>query len=203
MDLSAYLLDSVVRATTPQGETATDAQSRIDAITEMLRAYQPATHLEAMIACQCIMMQFLFNAAMRDTGNPRLDPAGLARARAEANAASRTLHQWVSKFEKERKRNETRAAEAAKAQAAQAKPKPAEQPSLDKPAQPPAPAAAVRPAAQLAVPDGPILGGSEGSEPPCAAAPIARSAAAGLGASGLKPSPAAAQSARTKIPVAA
>lgn len=124
MDLSAYLISRVIAATTPPGETAAEAQARAEAIAEMLRAYDPDNGMEAMMACQCIMMQSLLDAAMRDANNPRQEPAALAKARAAAISASRTLHQWVSKLENLRKRNERRAAEAAKAQAAPQPPRP-------------------------------------------------------------------------------
>jgi hypothetical protein len=120
MDLSAYLLAQAIAATTPPGETEADARSRADAIAGMLRAYAPGDMLETMLACQCIMMQFVAAAAMRDASNPRQEAATLAKARAGAITASRVLHQWVTKFENERKRNELRAAQVAKANAAKA-----------------------------------------------------------------------------------
>jgi hypothetical protein len=121
MDLSAYLLNGVIAATAPPGETLADAQSRAAAIAAMLRAYAPGDGMEAMLACQCVMLQFLLTAAMRDASNPHQEPAVLAKARAAAISASRALHQWVTKFENTRKRNELRAAEAAKVQSAAAR----------------------------------------------------------------------------------
>jgi hypothetical protein len=118
MDLSAYLLAGVIEATTPPGETLAAAQYRAVAIAAMLRAYDPRDGMEAMMACQCVMLQFLLNAAMREASNPHQEPAAQSKARAGAISASRTLHQWVTKFENSRKRNELRAAEAAKTQAA-------------------------------------------------------------------------------------
>jgi hypothetical protein len=118
MDLSAYLLTGVIEATTPPGESLADAQSRAAAIAAMLRAYDPRDGMEAMLACQCVMLQFLLNAAMRDANNPHQEPVAQSKARAGAISASRTLHQWVTKFESSRKRNELRAAEAAKSRAA-------------------------------------------------------------------------------------
>jgi hypothetical protein len=120
MDLSAYLLDQAIAATTPPGETEADARTRAEAIAEMLRAYAPGDMLETMMACQCIMMQFVEVAAMRDASNPRQEPATLAKARAGAITASRALHQWVTKFENQRKRNELRAAQLVKAELAKA-----------------------------------------------------------------------------------
>src|SRR5258708_7476513 len=104
MDVSAYLLSRVVWTTTPPGETATHAQARAEAIAAMLRAYDPRDGMEAMMACQCVMMQFLLTAAMRDASNPHQEPAILTKARAGAISASRTLHQWITKFENSRKR---------------------------------------------------------------------------------------------------
>jgi hypothetical protein len=65
-----------------------------------------------MIACHCVMLQFLLIAAMRDASNIDLGPAILAKHSAQAMAISRTLRQWVAQFEKVRKRNETHAKEA-------------------------------------------------------------------------------------------
>jgi hypothetical protein len=118
MDLTAYLLSRAVWATAPAGETGPEAQARAEAIAAMLRAYAPREGVEAMMACQCIMMQFVLDAAMRDAGNPRQEPAAQEKARAGAISASRTLHQWVTKFENYRKRNERRAVETNKTPAA-------------------------------------------------------------------------------------
>jgi len=157
MDLIAYLLNGVIEATAPPGETAADAQSRADAIAAMLRAYDPADGMEAMMACQCVMMQFLLTAAMRDASNPQQEPAAQTKARAGAISASRTLHQWVTKFENARKRNELRAAEAAKAQAAaQPTGDPAVQTSPDEPARKLARSPADRVPAHATVPNGRI-----------------------------------------------
>jgi hypothetical protein len=183
MDLIAYLLDGVIAATTPPGETASEAQSRADAIAAMLRAYDPRDGMEAMMACQCVMMQFLLNATLRDTNNPHLQPAILAKARAGAISASRTLHQWVTKFENARKRNELRAAEAAKTRAAA-------QPAADPPATP-APANAVPqpdrspadpPPAHRPAPNGQVAAGAQ--DLLLVAAAAIRSAASGPGCSG-------------------
>jgi hypothetical protein len=112
MDLSAYLLNGVVEATAPPNETEAAARTRGDAIVEMVCAFDPRDAMETMIACHCVMLQFLLNAAMRDASNVTLEQAVLLKARAGAMSISRTLHQWVTKFEKVRKRNESRAAEA-------------------------------------------------------------------------------------------
>jgi hypothetical protein len=110
MDLNAYLLDGVVEATAPPNETAVAARTRADAIVEMIRAFDPRDAMETMIACHCVMLQFLLNAAMRAACDVRVAPAVLTKNRAAATSISRTLHQWVTKFEKVRKRNEASAA---------------------------------------------------------------------------------------------
>ncbi len=119
MDLSAYLLNSVVEATTPPHESEADARVRGDAIVEMVCAFDPRDAMETMLACHCVMLQFLLNAAVRDASDLTREVAIQIKARASAMALSRTLHQWVSKFEKVRKRNEVRASEAAQTTAAQ------------------------------------------------------------------------------------
>jgi hypothetical protein len=115
MDLNSYLLDAIVDATTPPNETEAAARTRADAIVEMVCAFDPRDAMEAMIACHCVMLQFLLNAAMRAASNINLEPAVQARNRVGATSISRTLHQWVSKFEKVRKGNESRAAKAREA----------------------------------------------------------------------------------------
>jgi hypothetical protein len=184
MDLSAYLLACVIAATTPPGETFADAQSRAGAIAAMLRAYDPGDGMEAMMACQCVMMQFLLNAAMRDANNPHLEPAAQAKARAGAISASRTLHQWVTKFENSRKRNELRAAEAAKAQAA-APAAPPSPPAEDEPVSQPDPSPADRSPAHRPAPNGQLAAGA--LDPLFAAAVAVRAAASGPGFAGSTP----------------
>jgi hypothetical protein len=139
MDLNAYLLEGVVDATTSPNEIEAAARSRRDAIVAMLRAFDPADAMEAMIACHCVTLQFLLNAAMRDAANINLEPATLARARAGAMSISRTLHQWVTKFETVKTRNEARATEAREAAKAQASAvaKSPEQATVDAPVMPP------------------------------------------------------------------
>src|SRR5258708_1743617 len=139
MDLNAYLLDDIVAITTPPGETAAAAQNRREAIGEMFRAYQPRDGRQAMNACQCIVLRFLLSAAMRHASNTGLQPDLQTRARVEVVSISRTLHQWVSKLEKNKQRDETRAAEARKSEAnAAAAPKPlASEPPAAQPPTPP------------------------------------------------------------------
>jgi hypothetical protein len=111
---NAHMIGGVITATGRQGESAADGQTRAAAIVEMFRAFDPADAMESMIACHCITLQFMLNAAMRDAGNLTLDPVVLTRMRASAVSISKTLLQWVSKYERIHARNETRAAEAHK-----------------------------------------------------------------------------------------
>jgi hypothetical protein len=156
MDLSAYLLNGVVEATAPPNETAAAARSRGDAIFEMVRAFDPRDALETMLACHCVMLQFLLHAAMRDASNSHLEPAVLAKTRAGAISVSRTLHQWVTKFEKVRKRNEARAAEPARSEPAQVAAKSQTLPGAEAtPVRQSVPIPADRPAAQAPRTNGP------------------------------------------------
>jgi hypothetical protein len=109
---NAHMLATVMDATAAPGETAEAARARRGMIVELFRAFDPANAMEAMIACHCISLQFVLNAAMRDAGNLDLNPAVLIRARGSAMAISKTLHLWVSKYEAIHKRDETRATQA-------------------------------------------------------------------------------------------
>jgi hypothetical protein len=111
---NAHMIGGVITATGTSGESVADGQTRAAAIVEMFRAFDPADAMESMIACHCITLQFMLNAAMRDAGNLTLDPVVLTRMRASAMSISKTLLQWVSKYERLHARNETRAAEARK-----------------------------------------------------------------------------------------
>ena len=79
MDLNAYLLDGVVNATAAPDETEAAARYRRAAIEEMFRAYAPGDTMQAMIACQCIGLQFMLNAAIRDAGAGHIEPAVVSR----------------------------------------------------------------------------------------------------------------------------
>jgi hypothetical protein len=120
---NAHMVGGVITATRTPGESVADGQTRAAAIVEMFRAFDPADAMESMIACHCITLQFLLNAAMRDAGNISLDPVVLARMRASAMSISKTLLQWVSKYERLHARNEAREAETRK-QEATSKPEP-------------------------------------------------------------------------------
>jgi hypothetical protein len=112
MDLGSYLLDGVVTATAPPNEAAAAAQMRREAIIEMVQAYDPSNAMEGMIACHCVMLQLMLNGAVHAANNTTQSADGLAKARAGAMSISRTLLQWVRKFEHTKKRNEVRAGEA-------------------------------------------------------------------------------------------
>jgi hypothetical protein len=110
---NAHMLTGVMDATIPPGETAGECQVRSAAIVEMFRTFEVANAMESMIACHCIMLRFVLDGAMRDANNTKLDPAMLIRMRSSAMSISKTLHLWISKYEKLHARNETRAVEAA------------------------------------------------------------------------------------------
>jgi hypothetical protein len=146
---NAHMIGGVITATGTPGESESAGQTRAAAIVEMFRAFDPADAMESMIACHCITLQFMLNAAMRDAGNLSLDPVVLARMRASAMSISKTLLQWVSKYERLHARNETRAAEARK-QDVQAKPEPVTR--QPEPVTPKVPPAIVPPTAPFSAP---------------------------------------------------
>jgi hypothetical protein len=85
---NAYVLKGVMEATVPPGETAAEAETRSAAIVEMFRTFEAADAMESAIACHCITLRFMLNAAMRDAGNVTLEPALVNRNRSIATAAS-------------------------------------------------------------------------------------------------------------------
>jgi hypothetical protein len=111
-EFNAHMLRGVMGATCQPGETAQDGQTRCAAIVEIFRTFEAANPLEAMIACHCISVRFLLEAAMRDANAADLGPAMLIRMRASAMAISRSLHLWLANFAKTHARNEARVAEA-------------------------------------------------------------------------------------------
>jgi hypothetical protein len=110
-EFNAHVLRGVMGATGQPGETAQDAQTRCAAIAEIFRTFEAANPTEAMIACHCIALQFMLDAAMRDANAADLDLALLVRLRASAMAISKTLHLWMANFASLHARNEARAAE--------------------------------------------------------------------------------------------
>jgi hypothetical protein len=149
-----YLLRRVLDATTPADETETDASTRCGTILEMFRDFGPVNALQAMIACHCISLEFVLNAAMRDACDLRLEPRLMLRARAGGNSLSRGLGQWLTKYEKLKARDEKRAAEAVETQT----PAPEEtlppKPVQTKPEQPkPAPRPIRVPPAEMPMPE--------------------------------------------------
>lgn len=143
MDLSAHLLEGVIESSTPPGETSANARSRREAIVAMFEAFNPTDGMQAMFACQCIVLQFLQIGAMREACNTTLDPELANRARISATSISKTLHQWVSKIEKLKHHNEAKAAEAK--QAAQQNAASGVAPAVGPPATMPRPQAAPPP----------------------------------------------------------
>jgi hypothetical protein len=111
-EFSAYQLGNLMETTSQPGENAAEERIRCAAIVEMYRTFEPANPLESTIACNCINLQFMLNAAMRDAANVNLQPATLLRMRSSAVTISKTLHLWMSKYESTHTRNEARAAEA-------------------------------------------------------------------------------------------
>jgi hypothetical protein len=151
---NAHMIGGVITATGTPGESESAGQTRAAAIVEMFRAFDPADAMESMIACHCITLQFMLNAAMRDAGNLSLDPVVLARMRASAMSISKTLLQWVSKYERLHARNETRAAEARKQEVkseATSKPEPVTRQPVE-PVTPKAPPAIVPPTVPFSAP---------------------------------------------------
>ena len=109
---NAFMLRSVMDATAVVGETAEEAMVRSAAIVEMFRAFEAANAMESMVACHCISLRFMLEAAMRDAGNLELEPVLLTRMRGMATSISKNLHLWIAKFETLHARNEARATEA-------------------------------------------------------------------------------------------
>jgi hypothetical protein len=108
---NAYMLRGVMGATGQPGETTQDAQTRWAAIVEIFRTFEAANPMEAMIACHCISLRFMLDAAMRDAGAPDLDPAMAIRLRASVLAVGKSLHLWMTEFASLHARNEARAVE--------------------------------------------------------------------------------------------
>jgi len=110
-EFNAHALRGVMGATGQPGETAQDAQTRCAATVEMFRTFEAANPIEAMIACHCISLRFMFEAAMRDANAADLAPAMLIRLRASAMAVSKNLDLWMRNFASLHTRNEARAVE--------------------------------------------------------------------------------------------
>jgi hypothetical protein len=109
-----HMLAAVISATGLRGETAGARQIRAAAILKMFVAFETANAMETMVACHCITLQYLLSVAMFDASNIELDPVALGRARASAMSISKMLYLWMTRYEKMRGRNETRATAARK-----------------------------------------------------------------------------------------
>ena len=115
--LQAHLLRGVIQSTTPAKETAADGRLRAAIITEAFRALAPADVMEAMMACHVISLQFVYEGALRDlsaaavsTGDEAEDAKAQARRRSQVNTLSRTLGQWLARYETTQTRREKREA---------------------------------------------------------------------------------------------
>jgi hypothetical protein len=111
-DLNAHMLRDVMDATALPGETAQYAQARCATIVELFRTFEAANPMESMIACHCISLHFLLQAAMRDANAPNLGLALSIRLRASAMATRKSLQLCMADFASIQARNEARAAEA-------------------------------------------------------------------------------------------
>jgi hypothetical protein len=111
-ECSAHMLRGVMGATGQPGETAQELQTRCAAIVEIFRTFEVANPMEAMIACHCISLRFMLEAALRDANATGLQPAMLIRLRASVMAIGKSLHLWMREFASVHARNEARAAEA-------------------------------------------------------------------------------------------
>jgi hypothetical protein len=110
-EFNAHMLRGVMGATGQPGETAQDVQTRCGAVVEIFRSFEAANPMEAMIACHCISLRFMLDAAMRDASAADLPPPLLLRMRASAMAISKILHLWMTSFASLHTRNEARAVE--------------------------------------------------------------------------------------------
>ena len=130
-EFSNHTLGAVMGATGQPGETAQERQTRCAAIVEMFRTFEVANLMEAMIACHCISLHFMLQAAMRDASAADLTPPMQMRLRASATAISKTLHLWMKECTSRHARNEAGTGEAARrtsrsdSAATAAKPQPA------------------------------------------------------------------------------
>jgi hypothetical protein len=157
-EFNAHVLRGVMGATGQPGENAEDAQTRCAAIVEIFRTFEAGNPIEAMIACHCISLRFMFEAAMRDANAADLEPAMLIRLRASAMAAGKSLDLWMRNFANLQARNEVRALEGQRASqparvATSAKPQPASVQARPVPEQSrPVAAQPVKPASPLVAP---------------------------------------------------
>ena len=93
MDLNAYLLDSVFHATTPREETAPAAQIRRQVIQAIFDAHAPTDAMQALVASNCVALQFLLIAATKDTFDAGPDPVQKAKRLAATLSIGRALSQ--------------------------------------------------------------------------------------------------------------
>ena len=109
---TAWMLQDLFETTAhPAESTAAAARARCSAIVGMFRAFEAGDAREAMIACHCIQLRFVLAAAMADAGNPEQDPQTLTRTRASATSLSKSLFQWMGKYDSMKAVREARQAE--------------------------------------------------------------------------------------------
>ncbi len=128
MDLNAYLLDGIFQATASRGETQQAAQIRRSAIAALFAAHAPADAMEATIAANCVTLQFLLNAAVKDSFDSAADPARQTKLRAQAVTIGRALAQWQRQLEKRHAPAKPVAKPVAKTGAEPARPEPPPKP---------------------------------------------------------------------------
>ena len=105
---NAHLVRGVIEATAPPRETAADARLRAGTVIEMFKGFAPATALDSMIACQCIALQFVLMAAMRDLTVLDVDVKTQIRMRSTTVSLSRTLQHWIAQGKGMKAGNEAR-----------------------------------------------------------------------------------------------
>ena len=108
---NAWQVRRVIDTTAQAGETAAEAQTRSAVIIEMFKCLAPGDPVESMIACHCVELRFMSQAAMRDANDPALDPKTLKAMRASAMSISGKLQSWITKLKAMQVQNEKRAVE--------------------------------------------------------------------------------------------
>ena len=96
----AWLLRDVIAATAPGAETPEEARLRAAAIVSLYRGFEPATTMEAMLACQAIALRFVVSRAVRDLSACAAGAKILSGMRAQTNALSKTEAAVMTRFER-------------------------------------------------------------------------------------------------------
>ncbi len=80
-EFNAHVLRGVMGATgLPGGEAAGRPNALRLLIVEVFHSFEALDPVEAMIACHCISLRFMLDAAMRDAGDAAAGPAPLCRS---------------------------------------------------------------------------------------------------------------------------